>query len=94
MMGCCGWGWGIAGNGLGLVGWLLNLVLTLLVLGGVIWLVVWLVRRLSSAGSTWLSHEAAGGPEDPKRVLQLRYARGEITREQYLAMLKDLEEGA
>ena len=30
-------------------------------------------------------------PEDPKRLLQLRYARGEITREEYLQMLKDLE---
>ncbi len=29
--------------------------------------------------------------EDPKRLLQLRYARGEITREEYLQMLADLE---
>ena len=27
---------------------------------------------------------------DPKRILQVRYARGEITREQYLQMLADL----
>ena len=36
-------------------------------------------------------HHTATSMEDPKRVLQLRYARGEITREEYLQMLKDLE---
>ena len=30
--------------------------------------------------------------EDPKRILQVRYARGEISREEYLQMLKDLED--
>lgn len=30
--------------------------------------------------------------EDPKIVLKNRYARGEISREEYLKMLKDLEE--
>ncbi len=29
--------------------------------------------------------------EDPRRIVQLRYARGEITREEYLQMMADLE---
>jgi putative membrane protein len=50
---------------------------------GLVGLVLWAVRRTSSG--------RAGGPRTAKEVLQMRYARGEITREQYQQMEKDLE---
>ena len=50
-----------------------------LVIGGIVWLISALRPR-----------EAAAGPEDPLETLRRRYARGEITREQYEEMRRDL----
>jgi putative membrane protein len=84
MMGGSGFGFG----GLGLVGMILNLVITLGVIVGIVMLVVWLVRRVGSEGPG--SQRAGGGQLPPREILQVRYARGEITREQYQQMLTDL----
>jgi len=53
--------------------------------------IVGLVRGFTSSG------EEKGDPyqmveaqTSPREILQIRYARGEITREQYLQMLEDL----
>jgi putative membrane protein len=61
----------------------------LLLLGGLIVLVVILLARTSSerglsAGS------AASGPETPLDILKGRYARGEITREEYVEIREHL----
>jgi uncharacterized membrane protein len=32
----------------------------------------------------------SGGSQSAREILQIRYARGELTREEYLAMLQDL----
>lgn len=37
-------------------------------------------------------HTPPTAQEDPKRIVQLRYARGEISREEYLQILADLEQ--
>ncbi len=67
----------------------LILLLLLLALAG---LVFWAVRRTSgSSGSTGIAGSTAR-PQTARDVLQMRYARGEITREQYQQMLQDLEE--
>ena len=73
-------------GGYGWMGMIISLVFSLLVLGGLIWLVVWAVRR-SGTGS-YTSNTAAG--TSPKEIAQQRYARGEITREQYQQLLEDL----
>ena len=52
-----------------------------LVIGGIVWLI-----------SALRSREAPEGPEDPLETLRRRYARGEITREQYEEMRRDLQE--
>lgn len=78
------------GFGFGYTGWgmmLGGLVLFLLVLIGLIILVVWAVRqgrRSDQAGSDQPMPSA-------EEILKARYARGEITREQYLSMLEDLK---
>ena len=48
--------------------------------------IIWLVISLINAG-TKKSEET---PESPLAILKKRYARGEITREQYLEMEKEL----
>jgi len=93
MGGCCG-GLGFGGS-FGIIGMVINLVVTLVVVGGVIWLIIWLVRR-AGGSALFQQGSAPGNPPtppniSPKEALQLRYVRGEITREQYLNMLKDLE---
>ncbi|MGC8879127.1 MAG: SHOCT domain-containing protein [Anaerolineae bacterium] len=67
-------------------GWLVTIALV----GGLVLLAIWLVRRIGG-------HAPAGAPGNPSsfggsamEALQLRYARGEITREQYLQMRDDL----
>lgn len=83
--GCCGWG-GI----FGIHGWI-GLVLNILTIIGIIWLVVWAVRRITNVGGkNVMPHQPS--EQSPIEILHLRYARGEITREQYKEMLKDLND--
>lgn len=63
-------------------GWLM-LLFWLLVVTGVILLVTWAVRRLAS-------QEDGAGAEAPLAILQRRYARGEIGREEYERIRGDL----
>ncbi len=82
--GCCG-GWG----GYGAFGWI-GLVFNLLIVVAVIWLIVWAIKRFTGNGLPGLP-TSGGGSQSAREILQTRYARGEITREQYREMLKDLE---
>lgn len=86
MMGGSGYGMG----SLGVLGVILNLVITVGVIVGVVLLVIWLVRKLGS-GTGWASTGQPGsGQLSAREILQTRYARGEINREQYQQMLADL----
>ena len=67
--------------GLGLIGIFFNILIVI----GVVVLIVWAVRRFSDSGP-----RVAGG-QTPREIVQARYARGEITREQYQQMLDDLK---
>lgn len=73
-----GWGWGMAG---------LGLLMMLAVIGLVVWLVVFLARSTGPSGSTTPAQDAPAARE----LLDERYARGEIGREEYLRMREDLE---
>ena len=88
MMG--GTGFGTFGT-FGLIGAILNLVITVGVIVGIALLAIWVVRRLGQNG-VGLSAVSSAPSEavSPREILQLRYAQGEITREQYQDMLADL----
>ena len=88
--GWCHFGnWGSFGNfGLwGWIGFILNLVIWVGLLVGLILLVVRAARRARVSGATGVS---AGGQPTAKEILQARYVRGELTREQYQQMLDDV----
>ncbi len=70
----------------GWIGMLISMLIWILVIGGLVWLVVWAVRR-SGAGN--YNTNLPAGPS-AKEIVQQRYARGEISREQYQQLLEDL----
>ncbi len=87
-------GWGFYGGGLGWVGMILGGLFTLIVIVLLILFIVWIIRRMSGhrmGGNYWMQG-GPGGPGGPsaKDILQMRYAKGEITQEQYQQMLAEL----
>ena len=71
-------------GGFGLIGLLFNLAIVI----GIVILIVWAVKRFT--GGTTNAGQSFGNPS-PREILQGRYARGELTREQYQQMLNDLD---
>ncbi|MFO8035199.1 MAG: SHOCT domain-containing protein [Anaerolineales bacterium] len=90
MWGCCGGLFGGMG-GWGIFGPIVSLVFTLGLIIGFVLLVIWAVRRLSSgsAGSASQIRELKSA-QTPLEILNTRYARGEITRDEYQEMKADL----
>lgn len=80
-------GYGFGGfGGFGWIGMIINLVIAIAMVVGIIWLVLWLARKGISGNQGHLM-----APQiSPREILQIRYARGEITREQYQQILEDL----
>ena len=71
------WGW---------IGLILNLVFWVALIAGLL-LVVWAIRRARVPVATG---PYASGQPTAKEILQAKYARGEITREQYQLMKQDI----
>jgi putative membrane protein len=87
-----GYGWGHGGLGLGL--------LMLIFWIGLIFLVVWVVNsifhnrhRMDQRMDQRLDQLPPDRRVSAREILDLRYARGEITREQYELMKNDLSSG-
>ncbi len=74
-----GWDWGNWGWGMGL-----SMFLGVIVWGGIIALIVWVAVRLTRQGG------GGGGGKSALDIARERYARGEITRDQYDQLKKDL----
>jgi putative membrane protein len=77
----------MVGMGFGLIG----LLITLLLLGGVIVGGVWLARMAFHSSSRQTSPSHREPSQNPREILDRRYASGEITSEEYQAMKHDLE---
>ena len=79
----------MTGFGMGFAG-IFGLIFTFLIFGGLILVVIWGAKSiLGNNGSTQFS----GNNHSPssRDILDNRYARGEITREQYELMKQDLQ---
>jgi uncharacterized membrane protein len=87
-------GGGMMNGGFGNFWWMggLSMLVNLAIIVGIVLLVLWAVQKLSRSPS----HTAlAGGPGpsqtfSAREVLDLRYAKGELTREHYQTMLADI----
>jgi putative membrane protein len=75
--------------GFGGIVMILGLLITVAVLIGLVLLVVWAVRRNGSSAN--LSPDQASGNQSAKDIAQARYAKGEITREEYQQIISDLK---
>ena len=73
-------------TGFGIMGGLFMIVF----LGGLIALVVWLVIKVFP-GVRGQSNSPSGNMMNARDILDQRYAQGEIDREQYEMMKKDIE---
>lgn len=58
-----------------------------LVLVAVIWLIVWAVKRFTGNHSTGYT----SGDDEALSIVRERYARGEISKEEFDVLTKDLE---
>ncbi|MBI5031059.1 MAG: SHOCT domain-containing protein [Chloroflexi bacterium] len=70
--------------------WILSLVFWAFIIGGIVALVAWFVR---GGGQTFIATTTTSATptlEDPIGILKMRYAKGEITKEQYESMKQDL----
>jgi putative membrane protein len=76
-----GWGWGMGFGGIFMI-----LFWAVIILG-----IVALVKWLFSAGGSAGLGGFGGSSKTPLDALKERYARGEINREQYEQMRRDLE---
>jgi putative membrane protein len=84
-------GWDM-GLGLGWGGWLVGGLLMLLFWGGVIALAFFAIRALMRSGQGRAAHGSPRqGGEEALDIAQERYARGDISREEYLELKQTLE---
>lgn len=68
-----------------------NVVITIGLIIGFIFLIVWLIRRVSSEGGRSVKNQDfTSSLDSPLDILKMRYAQGEITREDYQQMITDL----
>jgi uncharacterized membrane protein len=74
-------------GGYGPLGWVPNFILTIALIVGIVLLIIWLVRRVSSERGTG---QSLMGKKQPKDILQERYVSGEISRDEYQQILADI----
>jgi len=76
---------GFGFGGMGLFGGWMGLIINLAIIIGIVVLVVWAVKRFTSGNVS-----SGSAAQTPREIVQSRYARGEITRDQYQQILQDL----
>ena len=95
------WGYG-PGSGYGMMGWggygwgygLLHLVVTVAVIVAIVFFMIWALRAITGVGPRHHMMPPMG-PMGMRRssgldILEERYAKGEINREEYLEKKKDI----
>jgi len=89
--GCCS---GLLGGfgSMGIGGSILNLVLSAGLIIGLVIFLIWVVRRIGAGSSSFNTGSSRDGSIDsPLEILKLRYAKGEITQQEYQEISKDFK---
>lgn len=77
-------------GGMMLFGGLLLLVFWVLVIVGVVWLAVTLARGRPTPTASWPHSGAPQATSAPLDIMKTRYAKGEIAKEEFEQMRRDL----
>jgi len=77
-------------GGYGLIGgW--GIFFNIIILIGIVVLIVWVVKQFTRSNDATLHSSASlDQPLSARDILDMRYARGELTREEYQAMAQDI----
>ena len=75
-------------GGFGWLWMLIGLVFVVAAISGLVWLAVTLIRHAENRNPQPKTQEQAG--LNPREVAAMRYAKGEISREEYQQILSDL----
>lgn len=84
MMGNFGYGY----SGFSWIGMLVGLVIAIGFIVGLAILAVWFIRHMGGNAQTTAQHPTGISAKD---MAQIRYAKGEISRDEYQRILSDLE---
>ncbi len=71
-------------------GWIVMVIFWVAVIGLAVWLLSLLLPRAKHNTSANGTPQRTGTLESPTEILKQRYARGEITKEQYEQMRRDV----
>lgn len=86
-------GGGMMGGGfgsLGLMGGLIGLLFNIAIIVGIVLLIVWAVKQFNRSPGTSSQATSSNQPLSAREILDIRYARGELTREEYQTRLSDI----
>jgi len=75
-------------SGVGLVGMILSAIVSVAFVIGLVLLIVWVIRRMSANPSHYVAQTPAS--QSARDIAQMRYAKGEITRDEYQQIITDL----
>lgn len=77
-------------GGFGLMGGFIGLLFNVVILVGIVLLVVWAVQQFSSSTRSSAPTASPNQTLSAREILDIRYARGELTREEYQTRLTDI----
>jgi putative membrane protein len=77
-------------GGFGLASGLIGMLFNIIVIVGIVVLIVWAVQKFSPSSSQSSQTSASSQPPSAREILDIRYAKGELTRDEYQARLSDI----
>lgn len=77
-------------GGFGLMSGFIGLLFNVAILVGIVLLVVWAVQKFSSSTRSSAPPASPHQTLSAREILDIRYARGELTREEYQTKLSDM----
>lgn len=86
-------GGGMMGGGFGsfgLMGGLIGLLFNIAILVGIVLLIVWAVKQFNRSPGASSQATSSNQPLSAREILDVRYVRGELTREEYQTRLGDI----
>ncbi len=77
-------------GGFGLGGGLIGLLFNIIIIVGIVVLIVWAVQKFSQSTRAGSQTTASNQSLSAREILDIRYARGELTRDEYQTRLSDI----